>query len=547
MKIKEIVLRRFKRFSELTVGEIPVTARLVVLTGPNGCGKSSLFEALNSWHRNLWSGKGGWEEDYHVKQTGEGNISVKNAVNVSFHGPEPEDGDGKRKALYVRSAYRNEPDFRIGHLQHAESSLKENRLNRLIDADATVSLNYARLAAQGLEDIYEKEDPETTIGEFREKTLGEIRRTLVRLLPELSLDSLGNPLTQGTFTFTKGETEGFLYKNLSGGEKAAFDLILDVIVKKREFDDTVFCIDEPEAHMSTRLQAQLLDELYGLVSKDSQLWIATHSIGMMRKAYEIYSANPESVVFLDFEDKNFDEAQVLNPIKPNRAFWERVLHVALDDLATLVAPSRVIICEGAPLGGSGRANVAHDARCYNEIFGEEYPDVMFLSAGNANEVESDRREFIYALRAIVKGIDVVRVIDRDDLSDEEVLEKRQAGISVLSRRNIESYLFDDEVLKKLCLLYDKSDEIEGLLKDKEDAVSRSVDRGAAKDDLKAASGEIYNAAKKRLSLIGAGSNAREFMRSTLAPLVRPGMQVYELLEEDILVESDSSSSESQAV
>jgi hypothetical protein len=37
---------------------------------------------------------------------------------------------------------------------------------------------------------------------------------------------------------------------LSGGEKAAFDLLLDLVIKRREFNDTVFFIDEPEAHMS---------------------------------------------------------------------------------------------------------------------------------------------------------------------------------------------------------------------------------------------------------------------------------------------------------
>ena len=36
MKIKEIRLKNFKRFTDLTVTEIPETAKLVVLVGPNG-------------------------------------------------------------------------------------------------------------------------------------------------------------------------------------------------------------------------------------------------------------------------------------------------------------------------------------------------------------------------------------------------------------------------------------------------------------------------------------------------------------------------------
>jgi len=41
-----------------------------------------------------------------------------------------------------------------------------------------------------------------------------------RIFPGFSLNGLGNPLTNGTFRFDKGTSRGFLYKNLSGGEKA---------------------------------------------------------------------------------------------------------------------------------------------------------------------------------------------------------------------------------------------------------------------------------------------------------------------------------------
>ncbi len=120
----------------------------------------------------------------------------------------------------------------------------------------------------------------------------------------------------------------------SGGEKAAFDLILYIAVKRASFPEAIYCIDEPEAHMNTRLQSALLEELYNLVPHEAQLWVATHSIGTMRKARELDTNQPGTVAFLDFGGRDFDRSAIIMPSRPTRAFWENVLNVALDDLAS---------------------------------------------------------------------------------------------------------------------------------------------------------------------------------------------------------------------
>ena len=123
-------------------------------------------------------------------------------------------------------------------------------------------------------------------------------------------------------------------------------MILDIIVAKEEFNDTVFCIDEPEAHIHTKLQGPLLGQLYKLIPENSQLWIATHSIGMVRKAQDLWregkNNGKDSVVFLDFgrEDLDFDNPETIKPTPPDTNFWERVYEVALGDLAELVITER---------------------------------------------------------------------------------------------------------------------------------------------------------------------------------------------------------------
>ena len=287
--------------------------------------------------------------------------------------------------------------------------------------------------------------------------------------------------------------------------------------------------------MNARLQADLLSVLYDLIPENCQLMLATHSVGMMRRARDIETECPGSVVFLDFGGRDFDEPQVIEPASPDRAFWNRAYDIALDDLAELVAPARVVICEGEPKNKSVEQNHSHDARCYERIFQNNFPENAIRSRGNALEVASDRRgighAIGHAIGLLIKGSEVVKLIDRDDQSDQQVADTKEGGIRVLSRRNLESYLFDDEVLGHLATNVGKGDKVDELL-----AKKKSIRESRPDDpvgDLKPSSGLIYLACKQILSLTHPGNDTKTFMRDTLAPLVRPGLQVYEELKDDI--------------
>lgn len=530
IRLKNVVINDFKRFTDLTVENIPENARLIMLAGPNGSGKSSFFDALNTWQRYSAQQSQNWDVGYHRKISSSRQDTWQSDVKVTFHNPEPSNTVEKKKAFYFRSAYRNDPDFQTTRLNRVPDLLDHTRFNRMIDNDAAVSQNYQRMASQGLEDVYEREEPGVTIGEFREKTIGEVQRAMLRIFPNLELNSLGNPLSVGTFKFTKGASSGFLFKNLSGGEKAVFDLILDLVIARREFDRTIYCIDEPESHMNSRLQAELLSVLYDLTPPGCQLVLATHSIGMMRRARDVEVENPGSVAFLDFDNQDFDRTVVIEPKNPDRDFWQNAYKVALDDIAALIAPTRVVICEGTPLGTSQGKNVAHDAKCYDVIFRDQYPDTKFISGGNASDVETDRLGIAEAIRTLVDGLVVIRVVDRDDQSDQEINDQHARGIQVLRRRNIESYLFDNEVLEALASTVGKTDLVAEILEKKHELLGNS---SSPADDLKPVSGQLYVECKNALELQGCGNTAIAFARDTLAPLIQPGMNVYEELRQDI--------------
>jgi len=433
----------------------------------------------------------------------------------------------------MRTAYRNDPEFETSTLSRQTPILDTLAIQKLIQTDATVGSNYMRLASQAMEDVFVNESDAMTLRQYRDKVLGEVREPFKRLFPELTLVGIGNPLNKGTFRFDKGAVRNFDYQNLSGGEKAAFDLLLDIVVKRRDYQNAIYCIDEPETHMNTNVQGDLLQELLTLVPQGSQLWIASHSIGMMRKARELYMANPGSVTFLDFGGREFDATTIIRPQAPTRAFWESVLNVALDDLASLVAPRQVVICEGNPLVPVPGKNVEHDARVYSTIFAAEFPDVTFISAGSANQVSGDFLGLATALPKVAVGITVSRLIDLDDHAPADVAGFRQQQITVLSRRHLEAYLFDDETLTELCNSVGKPSEVANVLAAKQQAMADSQQRGNPPDDVKSAAGMIYTETKRILGITQGGNDRNAFARSTLAALIRPGMAVYRQLKLDI--------------
>jgi hypothetical protein len=142
------------------------------------------------------------------------------------------------------------------------------------------------------------------------------------------------------------------------------------------------------------------------------------------------------------------------------------------------------------------------------------------------------------IQALATGTKVSRVIDRDMRSKEEVEALVSAGVRVLSRRHIESYLLDDEVIAALCTSVEQPDKIVEALAIKERQIAASMERKNDRDDMKSPAGEIYNDLRRLLMLTHAGSDWNAFARDTLSPLIRTGMVTYEELKQDIFGNGD---------
>lgn len=539
MRVKSIELKNFKRFTHLTVEGIPETAKLVVLVGSNGSGKTSFMESMNHFYNYLGFYNLG---DYHYLSK-EGHSKTREfpawhrltaeVVSIHFHDVEFTKQVGQEKIkgrFYFRTAYRNEPEFKIESMQKLPDPTQSIRLPTLIQNDQAVSSNYQRLIADTISEIYDKANDTKSVASLRNELVGRIQDALHRVFDDLQFTALGNPLTNGNFYFTKGSTENFSYQNLSAGEKAAFDLILDIVAQSKYFSNAVYCIDEPELHMHTKLQGKVLRELYELIPGQSQLWVSTHSIGMLQEAEDIEKEKPGTVVFLDFGNRDFDTDQIIRPSRISKAVRDKFYELAFGDFAKLVLPKKIVICEGC---SSGTTRKDFDRSIYSTIFSNTHPDVFFVSGGSCNDIENVEKTNGGIIQTLLRSVQIIKVIDRDERSDKEVSELIVNGIRVLKKRNLESYLLDDSVIKKLCEKIGKPEEYNECIKEKMDILNESIVRGKPSNDYKSVRGEIYTVLKKRLNLTQCGNSADTFIRDTLAPLITPDMDIYKELDDAI--------------
>lgn len=528
MRIKSARLRNYKRFTDLQIVDLPKTAKLIVMIGPNGSGKSSLFDAFlfksqkEPSVRNIHMDNA--NQEYYYKNLSEvarrtSSHILWDNIDIEFHSAGPTLGSWQY-TFYIRSPYRNEAEFQVDSISSVGPAAENPRFQRIIDSDQAVSDSYRRLAWKRMTDLDRGAPANTTFGEYRSSSIMELQDTMRDLFHGLQLQDFGGITSKGGFRFTKGVVTDFQYKNLSGGEKAAFDLLLDLFVKREEFADAIYCIDEPEAHIGVAIQGRLLEALLALLPPSSQLWIATHSIGFVRAASQRMATHSD-VVFLDFADQNFDESIMLKPQAASRSFWRGAYQVALDDLAALVAPTRIVFCEGdreKPSGG-------FDAKCYSKLFEDDHGDTLFLSRGGASEVENSD-DLTAVIKEIVAGTEVLKLIDRDDMTEERrrALLADRPALRILGRRELENYLYDAAVLET----FFRSHGLTGL----SDSV-RTLLVDPIKGDARPNRQRMFMEAKKLIREEWLGRDSREFEMTHLVSALKSTESVYRELEQDI--------------
>ncbi|MBQ2386072.1 MAG: AAA family ATPase [Bacteroidales bacterium] len=464
MRIKKITLNEYKRFKSLTIDLGDEPKRIIALVGPNGCGKSSIFDGI-LFHNNAYNqigNKGSKDFHYHsIDQLPSYNydkVSIE-FVEGSFRavrGGKKEQGK-ENTIISFRSPYRYNNNLKVRETR----AVNEIRLNNYgatlsSDLDDKMEENYRRLNIKYNKYLNEQD---CRPSEAKIHIIGELNSSISACL-DLQITSLGNiEDNKGTLYFSKSDYNGkeFEYNVLSSGEKEVIDILLELYLRRDEYNDTIFLIDEPELHINTAIQRKLLIEINKLIGDSCQLWVATHSIGFLRALQEELKDECQIIEFIEGTPWATTE-QILKPILKSRNQWIRIFSTALDDLTGLVAPKRIVYCEGKDKPGPSGIEKGMDAQVYNNIFGEKYPDTLFVSSGGNTELDQRSDIAISILTKVFNNIEIWVCKDRDmssgALNNEEdrlqYLELNPQNHRVIKRWELENYLYDKEVLSKYC-------------------------------------------------------------------------------------------------
>jgi AAA15 family ATPase/GTPase len=453
MRLKKVELINFKRFTNLTIDSIPESAKLVLLIGSNGSGKSSVFDGFELINSSVVIEEKSTDYDYYRKEK-----NIKTNVNILVAGNDKLNFDivinevnslasaiirksinlNKTNLFYGRTSFRQ-----LSRIKHKGSILNvENDLDRpkyFIDKDNRFEFDIERITQKILTDLFQTKK---STEEIKSSYINPVNFALNNIFGDneknkIELIEIIPPLDGqiAQINFKKGNST-LHYNFLSAGEKEIINIIFNLLARKDDFNDTVYFLDEIDLHLNTKLQYAFLKEITeNWIPENCQLWTATHSLGFIQ-----YAKDTEHSAIIDFDDLDFDIPQVLFPSSKDNF---EIFEIAVDKnfLSEVFAGKKAYFSEGT------------DTPIYNSL---NIKDTIFFKA-DIGKLEV----FNKAIHLKLNGI-----IDRDYLDDSEVteIENTYQNIKILKYYSIENYLFHPENLMEYYTNQHKDFNVENYIK-----------------------------------------------------------------------------------
>jgi AAA15 family ATPase/GTPase len=438
MKIKSLHLENFKRFTDLKLQDIPDNAKLILLIGSNGCGKSSVFDAFEVLNRRRFSLHLDKFEEYYSKNGKPARIITDFGdgfiLDTNQHLIEGNDIKVVLNRYYGRTSFRQVPRLtrtRLG--SNFDISADSDKPYSFIDIDQRFENDVEYILGELLKEFFKSDEEKS---EIKKNVIAPINNALDRIFlkengTRLQLIELIPPLEGkiAQINFRKGEST-FHYNQLSAGEKEIFNILLNLVARKKLIQEIVY-FDEIDLHLNTKLQYSLIKEIIeNWIPNYCQFWTASHSLGFIQYAKE----SEEGVIF-DFDDLDFDYPKVLVPeVKDNPDIYDIAVNKEL--LPELFKHYKLFFVENK------------DRNYYSAL---NIPNIIFVQSNNKKSVYHK-----------TKNGEFNGIVDRDFLTDNDIeeIEKQYQKLKILRLYSIENYLYHPKNLEEYYKLNNKDFNIE---------------------------------------------------------------------------------------
>jgi hypothetical protein len=426
MKIKSLQLKNFKRFTDLTLQDIPENAKLVLLIGSNGSGKSSVFDAFEriaTETKEQGIAQFRPNKEYYSKDLNiEYSIALRTWDGILIKNNASLNQLAKVDSFYGRTSFRQVPRLKrkgLGTSFNIETD--SDRPLTYIDRDERFENDLEHIFGKLLREYFITKNT----SEIYDKVLNPINQAFKRIFNEneatlLQLENIIPPLEGkiAEITFNKGNSF-FQYNQLSAGEKEVFNILIDFVARKEYYTNTIYFFDEIDLHLNTKLQYNFLKEIVEhWISDNCQFWTASHSLGFIQ-----YAKEAENAIILDFDDYDFDYTKILSPVtKDSSEVYEIAVNKEL--LPQLFEDYKIVFVENK------------DRYIYSEL---NIQHTLFIQENGKSGVYHK-----------VKNGNFSGIIDRDFLTDDDIIEieKHYTTTKILRLYSIENYLFHPENLSE---------------------------------------------------------------------------------------------------
>lgn len=476
MKIRKLSIKNFRNIKSLAMENIP---DLVVLAGPNGSGKTSIFDAIRIFKAII--GPYNPSELGTIRST-ELKNQLKTVVNLKADSAEITIGVqlSESEIKFLSSTFNNDELLAQNQgLLSASIQISKTGSYNILDQSPPLSELLKHYDPTGEVGIIEyipshREIPRTEVGaitlspesldqEKLERTgaagqkFSRLKYYLVMMViydkMEISDKALEFfPQIQDFFKefffpkkfeivhVDRGLRWHFPIKTpdgthdidfLSSGEKEILMTYANIL--RLKLTNSIILFDEPELHLNASLERKVINNLRKIVNAGNQIWVGTHS-------FEIIGTVPLENLYQLYRD--------ISPNKQNQIELCSTKRDRINALGSLGASigiqlisNRIVFVEGPS-----------DREFLQNLY-EEYGDkVTFKETHGVKSLMHISKAAIDLLDQVSEYDSFFMIRDRDFLTKEEIEEirdKYKGKIFVWNRRKIENYLIEPQIILKV--------------------------------------------------------------------------------------------------